>query len=146
MKAFQAVQAVVSPNCQDQYIGGSNQPYIAGLSGLQACLDRANNSPGDKDAAKAQCNNDASNAQQAAQQIAQGFKIDQDGHLDQTVQNLLLAPIVAITPVLKPGPVSGAGLCAQMGPPVSKFPFSPESAMEASPQRSPQFSTLIAAR
>ena len=134
VKAFQAVQAVVSPNCQDQYIGGSNQPYVAGLSGLQACLDRANNAPGDKDAAKAQCLNDASNAQQAARQIAQGFKIDQDGHLDQTVQNLLLAPITSITPVLKPGPVSGAGLCAQMGPLESKFPFSPLATLEATPQ------------
>ena len=97
VKAFQPVQAVVSPNCQDQYIGDANQPYVAGLSGLQVCLDRANNAPGDKDAAKAQCLNDASNAQQAANQIAQGFKIDQDGHVDQTVQNLLLAPITAIT-------------------------------------------------
>ena len=133
VKAFQAVQAVVSPNCQDQYIGGSNQPYVAALSGLQACQDRANNAPGDKDAAKAQCLNDASNAQQAARQIAQGFKIDQDGHIDQTVQNLLLAPITAITPVLKPGPVSGAGLCAQMGPLESKFPFSPLATLEATP-------------
>jgi type VI secretion system protein ImpL len=134
VKAFQSVQTVVSPNCQDQYIGGANQPYVAGLSGLQSCLDRANNAPGDKDAAKAQCLNDASNAQQAARQIAQGFKIDQDGHIDQTVQNLLLAPITAITPVLKPGPVSGAGLCAQMSPLESKFPFSPQATLEASTQ------------
>jgi len=134
VKVFQAVQAVVSPNCQDQYIGGPNQPYIAGLSGLQACLDRANNAPGDKDAAKAQCLNDASSAQQAARQIAQGFKIDQEGHVDQTVQNLLLAPITAIMPVLKPGPVSGQGLCAQMSPLESKFPFSPQATLEATPQ------------
>ena len=132
--AFQAVQAVVSPNCQDQYIGGPNQPYVAGLTGLQSCLDRANNAPGDKDAAKAQCLNDASTAQQAARQIAQGFKIDQDGHMDQTVQNLLLAPITPIAAVLKPGPVSGAGLCAQMSPLEPKFPFSPQATVEATPQ------------
>jgi type VI secretion system protein ImpL len=134
VKAFQPVQAVVSPNCQDQYIGGPNQPYIAGLSGLQGCLDRANNTPGDKEAAKAQCQNDAQNAKQAANQIAQGFKIDQEGHVDQTVQNLLLAPITAITGVLKPGPVSGQGLCAQMGALESKFPFSPQATLEATPQ------------
>jgi type VI secretion system protein ImpL len=133
VKAFQPVQAVVSPNCQDQYIGGPNQPYVAGLSGLQGCLDRANNTPGDKDAAKAQCQNDAQNAKQAANQIAQGFKIDQEGHIDQTVQNLLLAPIVTITGVLKAGPVGGEGLCAQMGPLESKFPFSPQATMEAVP-------------
>jgi type VI secretion system protein ImpL len=134
VKAFQAAQAVVSPNCQDQYIGGSNQPYVAGLSGLQVCLDQANNAPGDKDAAKAQCLPNVSTAQQAANQIGQGFKIDEDGHIDQTVQNLLLAPITSVSAVLKPGPVSGAGLCAQMSPLESKFPFSPNSTAEASPQ------------
>ncbi len=134
VKAFQAVQSVVSPNCQDQYIGDTNKPYIAGLSGLQVCLDRANSAPGDKDAAKAQCLNDVSTAQQAANQIGQGFKIDQDGHLDQTVHNLLLAPITAITAVLKPGPVSGQGLCAQMGALESKFPFNPQATVEATPQ------------
>jgi type VI secretion system protein ImpL len=133
-KAFQSVQSVVSPNCQDQYIGDANKPYVAGLSGLQVCLDRANSSPGDKDAAKAQCLNDVSTAQQAANQIGQGFKIDQDGHIDQTVQNLLLAPITSVGAVLKPGPVSGAGLCAQLGPLESKFPFSPQATQEATPQ------------
>ncbi|MGA3326628.1 MAG: ImcF-related family protein [Terriglobia bacterium] len=134
VKAFQPVQAVVSPNCQDQYIGDANKPYVAGLSGLQSCLDKANSTPGDKEAAKAQCAGDASNAQQAANQIAQGFKIDQDGHVDQTVQNLLLAPIVSIAAVLKPGPVSGQGLCAQLNPLESKFPFAPQATLEATPQ------------
>ncbi len=133
-KAFQSVQSVVSPNCQDQYIGDANKPYIAGLSGLQVCLDRANSTPGDKDAAKAQCLNDVSTAQQAANQIGQGFKIDQEGHMDQVVQNLLLAPITSVGAVLKPGPVSGAGLCAQFGPLESKFPFNPQASQEATPQ------------
>ena len=100
----------------------------------RAAWTRANTAPGDKDAAKAQCLNDASTAQQAARQIAQGFKIDQEGHIDQTVQNLLLAPITANRAVLKPGPVSGAGLCAQMSPLESKFPFSPQATVEATPQ------------
>ncbi len=134
VKAFQPVQAVVSPNCQDQYIGDTNKPYIVGLSGLQSCLDKANTTPGDKEAAKAQCQNDAQSAKQAAIQIGQGFKIDQEGHVDQTVQNLLLAPIVSIAGVLKPGPVSGQGLCAQMSPLESKFPFTPQATLEATPQ------------
>ena len=54
--------------------------------------------------------------------------------MDQTVQNLLLAPITSIAAVLKPGPVSGAGLCAQMSPLESKFPFSPQATQEATPQ------------
>lgn len=134
VKAFQSVQTVVSPNCQDQYIGGANQPYVQGLSGLQVCLDQANNAPGDKDAAKAQCLGNVSSAQQAANQIGQGFRIDEDGHIDQTVQSLLLAPITSVSAVLKPGPVSGAGLCAQMSPLQSKFPFNTSATSEASPQ------------
>jgi len=132
--AFQPVTAVVSPNCQDKYIGDTNQPYVAGLSGLQSCLDQANNATGDKDAAKAKCADNAQTAKQAANQIAQGFKIDQAGHMDQTVQNLLLAPITPIATILKPGPVSGAGLCAQLSPLESKFPFSPQATLEATPQ------------
>jgi type VI secretion system protein ImpL len=134
-KAFQPVQVVVSPNCQDQYIGPPNAPYVTGLGGIQACLDQVNNSPAEqKEAAKAQCMNPASTAQQAARQIGQGFKIDQEAHVDETVQNLLLAPIAWVSAVLRPGPVSGAGLCAQMNPLTAKFPFNPGAAVDASPQ------------
>ena len=134
-KAFQPVQVVVSPNCQDQYIGPPNAPYVTGLSGIQACLDQVNNSPAEqKEAAKQQCMNPASTAQQAARQIGQGFKIDQEAHVDQTVQNLLLAPITWVSAVLRPGPVSGAGLCAQMSPLAAKFPFNPKATVDASPQ------------
>jgi len=132
--AFQPVAAVVSPNCQDKYIGDSNQTYVAGLSGLQSCLDQANSATGDKDAAKAKCADSAQTAKEAANKIAQGFKIDQAGHVDTTVQNLLLAPITPIAAILKPGPVSGAGLCAQLSPLEAKFPFSPTATLEATPQ------------
>jgi type VI secretion system protein ImpL len=134
-KAFQPVQVVVSPNCQDQYIGPPNAPYVTGLSGIQACLDQVNNSPAEqKEAAKQQCMTSASTAQQAARQIGQGFKIDQEAHVDATVQNLLLAPIAWVSAVLRPGPVSGAGLCAQMSPLAAKFPFNPKASVDASPQ------------
>ncbi len=36
-------------------------------------------------------------AQQAARQIGQAFKIDQQAHMDETVQNLLLAPILGLS-------------------------------------------------
>ena len=135
VKAFQPVQSVVAAgSCQDQYIGDANKPYVAGLSNLQVCLDAANNALGDKDAAKAKCMDNVSAAQQAANQMGQGFKIDQGGHIDQTVQALLLAPITSVSAVLKPGPVSGAGLCAQMGPLQSKFPFNPQATAEVTPQ------------
>jgi type VI secretion system protein ImpL len=134
-KAFQPVQAVVPPNCQDQYIGPPNANYVTNLAGIQACLDQVNNSPPEqKEAAKTQCMNPSMTAQQAARQIGQGFKIDQDAHLDATVQNLLLAPITYVSAVLRPGPVSGAGLCAQMSPLKAKFPFDPRATVDASPQ------------
>jgi type VI secretion system protein ImpL len=98
-------------------------------------LDQVNNSPAEqKEAAKQQCMNSASTAQQAARQIGQGFKIDQEAHVDETVQNLLLAPITWVSAVLRPGPVSGAGLCAQMSPLAAKFPFNPKATVDASPQ------------
>ena len=134
-QAFQPVQAVVLPNCQDQYIGPPNSAYVTALSGILACLDQVNNSPAEqKEAVKAQCMNPAMTAQQAARQIGQGFKIDQEAHVDDTVQNLLLAPITYVSAVLRPGPVSGAGLCAQMSPLTAKFPFNPQAAVDASPQ------------
>ena len=134
-KAFQPVQAVVPPNCQDQYIGSPNANYVNNLAGIQACLDQVNNSPPEqKEAAKAQCMNPSMTAQQAARQIGQGFKIDQEAHLDGIVQNLLLAPIAYVSAVLRPGPVSGASLCAQMNPLKAKFPFDPRATVDASPQ------------
>jgi type VI secretion system protein ImpL len=134
-RAFQPVQAVVPPNCQEQYIGPPNAAYVTGLSGIQVCLDQANNSPAEqKENAKTQCMNTATTAQQAARQIGQGFKVDQEAHVDGTVQNLLLAPIPLVLAVLRPGPVSGAGLCAQVSPLTAKFPFNPGAAVEASAQ------------
>lgn len=126
---------VVPPNCQEQYIGAPNANYVNGLGGIQACLDQVNNSPAEqKEAAKAQCMSPSMTAQQAARQIGQGFKIDQEAHVDGTVQNLLLAPIAWVSAVLRPGPVSGAGLCAQMSPLTAKFPFNPRATLDASPQ------------
>ncbi len=134
VKAFQPVQSVVPPNCQDQYIGDTNRPYIAGLSTLQVCLDQAANAPGDKDAAKAQCAPNVTAAQNSANQIGANLKPDQEAHIDQTVTSLLLAPITPISGLLRPGPVSGAGLCAQMTPLESKYPFNPQATLEATPQ------------
>ncbi len=132
---FQPVQAVVSPNCQDQYISPSNTPYVNALGGLQGCLDRANNSPPDqKEAAKSSCLNDVTTAQQAARQISQTFKIDRDNHVDATTLSLLLAPITPVAAVLRPGPVSGAGLCSQFTPFRSRFPFNPQASAEVSTQ------------
>jgi type VI secretion system protein ImpL len=134
-KAFQPVQAVVPPNCQDQYIGQPNADYVSKLAGIQACLDQVNNAPPEqKEAAKTQCMTPSMTAQQTAKQIGQGFRPDPQAHIDDTVENLLLAPITFVSAALRPGPVSGAGLCAQLNPLMAKFPFNPRATTDATTQ------------
>lgn len=131
-KAFQAVQAVTPRDCQDQYVGPPNAAYMKRVSDLQACVDRADNSsPEQKDEAKVQCTSDVSHAEQAVDQIADGFQPDPDAHADQTVKDLLLAPINAAATLLRPGPVSAAALCEQMAGMESQYPFNPQSPTEA---------------
>jgi type VI secretion system protein ImpL len=134
-KAFQPVQAVVPPNCSDQYIGPPNANYMTGLVGIQTCLAQAESAPPEqKDAAKTQCMTPSMTAQQTAKQMGQGFKPDPQAHIDDTVQNLLLAPIAYVSGALRPGPVSGAGLCAQLNPLTAKFPFNAKSTQDATTQ------------
>jgi type VI secretion system protein ImpL len=134
-KAFRPVQAVVPPNCQDQFIGSPNANYMNGLVGIQTCLAGVENAPAEqKDALKAQCGNSSMTAQQTARQMGQAFPPDPQAHIDDTVQNLLLAPITFVTAALRPGPVSGAGLCSQLNPLMAKFPFDPKSTQDATTQ------------
>lgn len=134
-KAFQAVQSVVPHDCQGQYVGPPATAYIKSLSDLQACVDRADNSPSDqKDSAKAQCMSDVTQAEQAVKKIAEGFQSDPDAHSDQTVKGLLLDPINTVATFLRPGPVSAMGLCAQMSTLESQFPFHPQASREVSLQ------------
>jgi type VI secretion system protein ImpL len=134
-KAFQAVQSVASHGCQEQLVSSSTAAYVKSLSDLQACVDRADNSPPDqKDSAKAQCMSDVTQAEQAVKEIAQGFQPDPEAHADQTVKDLLVAPISATATLLRPGPVSAAALCEQMSALESQFPFRPQASREASLQ------------
>ena len=109
--------------------------YIKSLSDLQACVERADYSPADqKDSAKAQCMGDVTQAEQAVKKLADGFQRDPDGHSDQIVKDLLLAPINSVAAILRPGPVSAAGLCAQMSALESQVPFNPQASKEVSMQ------------
>lgn len=132
-KAFQAVQTVASHDCQEQNVGPSAAVYAKSLSDLQACVDRADNTPADqKDSAKTQCLGNVAQAEQAVKQISEGFQPDPDAHADQTVKDLLLAAISGTETLLRPGPVSAAALCEQMSALENQFPFAAQASTEAS--------------
>lgn len=134
-KAFQAVQSVAPHDCQEQSVGPPTAAYFKSLSDLRACVDRADNTPSDqKDSAKARCMSDVTHAEQAVKEIAEGFPSDPQAHSDQTVKDLLLAPINTVAGLLRPGPVSAEGLCAQMSTLESQFPFRPQASREVSLQ------------
>ncbi|MFZ0963554.1 MAG: ImcF-related family protein, partial [Terriglobia bacterium] len=131
--AFQAVQSVEPQDCLNQPGGPATAAYLKGLSDLQACVDRADNSPAEqKDSAKAQCTGDVARAEQAVNKMAEGFQSDPDAHIDQTVKNLLLVPINTTAALLRPGPVSAAALCEQMSSLESQYPFRPQTSQEVS--------------
>ncbi len=131
-KAFQPPQYVVPPGCQEQYIQPSNAPYINGLLKLQNCLDQiASVPPEQKEAMRLQCNAVASDARLAARQVAQGFKIDPEAHIEKTVQRLMEEAI------MMPGaaPVPGPGqLCAEFRALMGDYPFNRNSSRQADVQ------------
>src|SRR5208282_1582568 len=136
-KAFEPVQDVVPPHCaEQQYIGGSNTAYVNGLMAIPTCLDQANNAstPDQKESAKTQCVSVALPAKQAAQQIANSFKVNQKETAPAAAetQRLLLEPITDLSLVLRPQQATGEGLCQQMSVLMNKFPFKPDATAEAS--------------
>ncbi|MDE3136127.1 MAG: hypothetical protein KGL59_06115 [Acidobacteriota bacterium] len=127
--AFQAVQQVVSPKCKDQYVQPSNTAYINALLQLQACLSQVSTTPAaQQDAARATCLNNANQAKIATLQIAQKFKVDQQGHTDRTVQRLMQEPIDSAQAFLRAaGPGNARDLCAQYDAMHSAYPFNPSA-------------------
>lgn len=136
-QVFQPVQTVVPPTSTDRYIAPPNQNYMNALVTLQTSLEQIADQPGTpNDAAAA---GTLSNAQQAivnTRQMAQAFRIDQEGHIETTTQKLLEDPITYAQGLLRtlgPAELNGKGkdLCGQMRPLLSKYPFSPNSAAQA---------------
>jgi type VI protein secretion system component VasK len=81
----------------------------------------------------------ATTAKGAVKRIAQKFDPDRDVKLDQRASELLEAPIASaelLVRGLAPKELNSkaAGLCAQIGPVLSKFPFNPASDQDATPQ------------
>jgi type VI secretion system protein ImpL len=132
--AFQPVQAVVPPGNEDRYIGQTNQTYINALVTLQASLENVTGQGDDPGAAQAL--NNALQAKVVSRQMAQSFRLDNDGHIEASVQKLLEDPIVGVEQALRgaaPSAMNAGGkdLCARFRAIAAKFPFHPNSKTDA---------------
>jgi type VI secretion system protein ImpL len=137
---FQPVQAVVPPGSTDRFIAPPNQNYMNALVALQASLEQIANQPGaPSDAAAAQTLSGAQQAIVNTRQMAQTFRIDQEGHIESGVQKLLEDPITYAQGLLRtlgPAELNGKGrdLCGQLRPLLGKYPFNPNATAQATMQ------------
>jgi len=139
-KEFQPTQAVVAPGSADKLLGAGNTGYINGLLALQAAVAQVAQNPAAANDPNAVAPIVAAStaAHTAASQTAQAFTLDPTGHVDQTVLTLLQDPIDSVDAVVRgrgPAQANGAGasFCSGFNPLMAKFPFSPNSTIEASP-------------
>lgn len=136
--AFQPVQFITpAPGCPDKYIDAPNQPYMNGLIGLQTSLEAVARTKDPNDPAVSMTLTQASQAKMAARQVAQNFRIDKEGHVEQMVQKLMEDPITYVEGLLGrlgPAQINGAGkaMCAEFGALAKKYPFNSASQVDAS--------------
>ena len=136
-KAFQSVHHVVPPANVDRYVATSNQPYVNSLLTLQTSVDQAAQMPTPDPATANTTLSNATSAKISVKQVAQGFNIDQETHLEATLQKLLEDPITNAEALLRGlGPAElngkGKGLCAQFSTVTNKYPFNTAATAEAS--------------
>jgi type VI secretion system protein ImpL len=134
--AFQPAQVVTPPGDTTKYIGPGNEAYINALVGLQTSLQQVASNSDDGGAAAGQALNDATQAQLATRQLANKFRLDQEGGLHTAVQRLLETPILsAQTSLQAVGPArlnaQGRAFCAPFQRVLTQFPFNPTATSEA---------------
>jgi type VI secretion system protein ImpL len=139
-KEFQPTQAMVAPDSQDKFIGPGNTSYINGLLGLQAAVAQVAQDPtaATNPAAVTPIITASTSAHTAASQAAQAFNLDPQAHVDQMVLTLMQEPINSVDEVVRGvGPqqanAGGANFCRSFSTVMAKFPFSPNSTVDASP-------------
>jgi len=123
--AFKPVQLVApSPACGNS-VPPILIPYVGALAELQNCLETLVAAPPDqKDIQRQQCNSVSNKAKLVvATQTMPGIGVDSVGHINQTVQQLLEAPITIPIPVLTG--VGARALCDSFAPIAPKYPFNP---------------------
>ncbi|HEY0784960.1 MAG TPA: ImcF-related family protein [Acidobacteriaceae bacterium] len=138
--AFQAPQALVSPGAKDQYLGAGNKSYVDALLALRGAVQQVTANPaGASDpAAAAPISASATAAHLAAQQTAQGFRIDAQAHMDSATLALMEAPITSAEGLVHGlGPAAanagGKSFCSAWNGLFAKSPFNPASAVQATP-------------
>ena len=136
--AFQPSAAVVPPGPPDKYRLPSNEGYIAALSGLEAAISTLAKSLSATDPNSTKPVLDAAGeARKAVSKLAGSFRVDPDGAVEKSVQQLLEQPITyaeAIAGRASTEQVNAAGgrLCAQFAQLSGRFPFSPGATGEVS--------------
>lgn len=134
---FQPTQALVDPNAVDQFIGGSNKPYIDALVALNGAVSQiaANPAAGSDPAAFMPVQGAVTNANAAVSIASQQFKVESQYNTASTVQSLLRAPIDCankIIPNPKNGPNGGGqNICNAVKGLLGKYPFAQASATPA---------------
>ncbi|HTS31817.1 MAG TPA: ImcF-related family protein [Bryobacteraceae bacterium] len=135
---FQPVQYVTPPQITDKYIGPANADYINALAQLQSQVDTLAGKPQPAEAELAQAYQVAKDAEIKVGAVSRNFNTDSP--VQKQVTELLLAPILYVEPYLKPPDMStvlngkGAGLCKQINPILSKYPFNPKGVDSTIPE------------
>ena len=134
-KQFQPTQVLVPPDSAEKLMSEKNTAYVNSLVGLQGAVSQVAQDPNaaTNPGAFQPVITAAISAHSAVSQTAQLFNIDPQGHSEQTVLALLQAPINSAEDISKPGPPKGGGLCASFAPLLSKFPFSANATVDATP-------------
>lgn len=138
-KEFQPAQALVPPDCSDKLIAQGNSGYINALVALQGAVSQVAQSPNPTDPNAVQpIIGAAVSAHGAVSQASQAFNIDPQAHVEQAVIALMQAPINSVEDAVRgarPEQANGSGkaFCGGFNALMTKFPFAPNSTVEASP-------------
>jgi type VI secretion system protein ImpL len=131
-KGFKSVQPVAPyPGC-DSRVPQITVPYVGGLAKLGNCVETSLSSPAEPKDTLSQLCGPAKNEAilVVTAQIMPTVPRDPAGHMDQTVQALLEAPISITAPPPPPQPkvVGAKELCDGFATIAAKFPFNPNYA------------------
>jgi type VI secretion system protein ImpL len=137
---FQPAQALVPPDSTNRLIAAGNTNYINGLISLDGALSQFVQDPSaaNNPSAAQLVVTAAVSAHGAVSQTAQTFNLDPQGHVEQTVVNLLQEPITSVEDAVRgqrPEELNtaGRGFCSAFSSLTGKYPFSRNATIEATP-------------